>query len=96
MYCLLEYLFIVRKWKKRAKGQVHKQPWERKETRRVARSRVFSLTEAQTPMNVQDGYVYRYLKIETTWVDFFSFIVACSHFHHINFYFTVFSVIPNV
>lgn len=37
MFCLLEYLFIVRKWKKRARGQVHKQSWERNETRQEAR-----------------------------------------------------------
>jgi len=30
MFCLLAYLFIVRKWKKRARRQVHKQSWEKK------------------------------------------------------------------
>lgn len=36
MFCLWEYLFIVRKWKIRPACQVHKQSWERKETRQVA------------------------------------------------------------
>lgn len=37
MFCLLEYLFIVRKWKKRPRGHVHKQSWEREETGHRAR-----------------------------------------------------------
>lgn len=33
--CLLELLFIVRKWKKGSGCQVHKQSWESKEARQV-------------------------------------------------------------
>lgn len=36
VFCLLEYLFIVRKWKKRPACQVHKQSWERIEARQEA------------------------------------------------------------
>lgn len=36
VFCLLEYLFIVRKWKKQPACQVHKQSWEKIEARQVA------------------------------------------------------------
>lgn len=35
-FCWLEYLFIVRKWKKRSRGQVRRRPWERRQTRHAA------------------------------------------------------------
>lgn len=53
MFCLLEYLFIVRKWKKRAR--VHKQSWERKETRQAARFALEFSSWQKRQMDAQDG-----------------------------------------
>lgn len=53
MFCLLEYLFIVRKWKKRAR--VHKQSWERKETRQAARFPLEFSSWQKRQMDAQDG-----------------------------------------
>lgn len=72
------YLFTVRKWKKRARGQTHKQSWERKRNKAESQISLWLHCWAEEANERTEWFVrlqYLERKKKTIWLDFPSFPV---------------------